>query len=228
MPLRDHFHAPFGRQGRWDAVLGMFPGMMTAALNQILPERYAAGPRIQINSLNDPFLIVPEDEPEITAAGSPTLTAPDEWSNVDTYEVRVHDRELCRDLVAAVQIVSPSNKNTPEHRCAFVAKCGAILQKRVSLTIIDFVTDNSANLYAELMGTLGLTDPSLDDSPSPIYVVTIRVRLTRKGRVLESWFNPLAIGQPLPQLPLWLAEDIAVPLDLEPLYEQTLKSLRIR
>ncbi len=228
MPLRDHFHAPFSKRYRWDAVHGMLPGMMTAALNQILPERYAAGPRIQINSLNDPFLIVPEDGPEIAAAGPPTLTAQDEWSNVDTYEVLIHDQELCRDLVSALQIVSPSNKSTPEHQRAFVAKCGSLLQERVSLTVIDLVTEETANLYSELMRTLGHTDPTVGNPAIPIYAVTVRVRQTRKGRRMESWFRPLAVGQPLPQLPIWLAEDIVVPLDLEPLYEQTLKSLRIR
>ena len=140
----------------------------------------------------------------------------------------IHDQELCRDLVASVQIVSPSNKNTPEHRRAFVAKCGAILRERVSLTVIDFVTEGTANLYGELMRTLGHSDPIVGDPPVSIYAVTVRVRQTRDGRRMESWFHPLTIGQPLPQLPIWLADDIVVPLDLEPLYEQTLKSLRIR
>jgi len=39
--------------------------------------------------------------------------------------------------------------------------------------------------------------------------------------------HPLAIGQPLSTLLLWLAEDFAVPLDLESSYEETCRILRI-
>ena len=39
--------------------------------------------------------------------------------------------------------------------------------------------------------------------------------------------NPLALGRPLPTLPLWLTEDFAVPLELEPSYEETCRILRI-
>jgi hypothetical protein len=37
----------------------------------------------------------------------------------------------------------------------------------------------------------------------------------------------LAIGQPLPTLPLWLADDRSVPLELEASYEETCRILRI-
>lgn len=39
--------------------------------------------------------------------------------------------------------------------------------------------------------------------------------------------HPLMLGQPLPTLPLWLAENLAVPLELELSYEETCRSLRI-
>jgi hypothetical protein len=44
---------------------------------------------------------------------------------------------------------------------------------------------------------------------------------------LEGWHRPLAIGQPLPTLPHWLADDLAVDLDLEASYEATCRVLRI-
>ena len=37
---------------------------------------------------------------------------------------------------------------------------------------------------------------------------------TPRGR-LETWAHPLEIGRPMPTLPVWLAYDIAIPLDLE-------------
>lgn len=41
------------------------------------------------------------------------------------------------------------------------------------------------------------------------------------------WAHTLTLGQSLPTLPLWLAEDRAVPLDLEVCYEDTCRVLRI-
>ena len=39
--------------------------------------------------------------------------------------------------------------------------------------------------------------------------------------------TPLAVGQPLGTLPLWLADNLAVPLELEASYEETCRILRI-
>ena len=57
----------------------------------------------------------------------------------DEYEVRVYDTDRAQRLVAAIEIVSPANKDRPEHRRAFVAKCAALLQNQVSVTIVDLV-----------------------------------------------------------------------------------------
>jgi hypothetical protein len=43
----------------------------------------------------------------------------------------------------------------------------------------------------------------------------------------QTWFHPLARRQPLPTLPLWLADNLAVPLELEASYEETCRILRI-
>lgn len=45
---------------------------------------------------------------------------------------------------------------------------------------------------------------------------------------MDAWYYPLAVGEPLPTLPIWLTEYFAVPLELEPIYEETLRSLRMR
>jgi hypothetical protein len=110
---------------------------------------------------------------------------------------------------------------------AFVGKCAALLQNRVSVAIIDLVTTRNFNLYGELLELIGQTDPLLNPEPPPLY--TVACRMTKKGDVgmLETWAQPLAIGQPLPTMPLWLADDFALPLELEGSYEQTCRVLRI-
>jgi hypothetical protein len=51
-----------------------------------------------------------------------------------------------------------------------------------------------------------------------------RLRITRHSR---AWTHALVIGQPLPLLPLWLADNLAVPLELEATYDETCCILRI-
>ena len=41
------------------------------------------------------------------------------------------------------------------------------------------------------------------------------------------WFRPMAIGQPLPSLPVWLSESQTITLDLDPSYEETCRVLRM-
>lgn len=229
MPLRDHFQPPFTKRHRWHTVHAMLPMKITATLNRdhVLPQRYAAGPRIHVGSMPEPYIFDSEDASEPTPWAEPSLAAPDQWSNVDDYEVLIRGLDYAEELVAAIEIVCPTNKDCPEHRRGFVAKCGALLRRRVGVTIIDFITTHQANLYGELIASIGRADPTVGDQPASLYAASLRVRSTPRRHLLEAWYYPLAVGQPLPTLPIWLTEHLAVPLDLEPIYEETLKDLKI-
>ena len=145
----------------------------------------------------------------------------------DEYEVRVYDTQRNRRLVAAVEIVSPANKDRPETRGAFVAKCEALLQQRVSVSLVDLVTTRRSNLYVDLLELLGQTDPSLSPGPPAIYAAACRWAREPDHWHFRAWTHPLAVGLPLPTLPLWLADNLALPLELEASYEETCAILRI-
>ncbi|HEV3344488.1 MAG TPA: hypothetical protein VG125_29195 [Pirellulales bacterium] len=89
------------------------------------------------------------------------------------------------------------------------------------------MTTRSFNLYADLLDLIGHTDPSLGSEPPPLYGAVCRSR--REGDVpqLEMWAHAFVIGQRLPTLPLWLADNLAIPLELEASYEETCHVLRI-
>ena len=61
-----------------------------------------------------------------------------------------------------------------------------------------------------------------------MYAATLRLRYEDRRRMMDNWYYPLTIGQPLPTLPIWLKEDWAIALDLESSYEATCRTLRIR
>ena len=127
--------------------------------------------------------------------------------------------------MAAIELVSPGNKDRPEKRNAFVGKCATLLQKGVAVSIVDVVTPRQFNLYAELLQFVGQTDPTLGEPLPHLYAVSCRWRPQDKRMLLQTWSHTLTLGQPLPTLPLWLTGKLAVPLDLEPSYEQASQDL---
>jgi hypothetical protein len=243
MPLRDHFRSPLDDLRHWEGFHGQWPAMMVLALLRQLPSRYFAEPRVHPGGSAEIDVATFHEEDDVPlsngheeeggvatavwAPARPTLALATDLPEVDEYEVRVFDRKRSCRLVAAVEIVSPANKDRPEHRRAFVAKCAALLQQRVSVTLVDVVTTRHFNLYGELLELIGLADPSLGAEPPPLYAAACRA--TKKGDawVLEAWVQALALGGPLPTLPLWLADDLAVSLELEASYEETCRVLRI-
>ncbi len=101
-----------------------------------------------------------------------------------------------------------------------MAKCANLLQKGVCVSIVDLVTIRRFNLYVELLALLRRRDPTFGDNPPPTYAATCRKRKAGGKTRLDTWSFPLAVGQPLPnRLPVWLTDDLAVPLDLEASYE---------
>ena len=155
------------------------------------------------------------------------MTLDAEFPELYAYEVLVFDLERDRRLVAAVEIVSPANKDRAESRSLFVAKCFNLLRQDVCLSIIDLVTIRQFNLYAELLALLNRRDPAFGSPAPPIYAVTCRKRQEGRQTKLDTWSHPLAVGHPLPSLPVWLTETQNVTLDLDSSYEETCRVLRI-
>src|SRR5205085_5186984 len=85
----------------------------------------------------------------------------------DDFEVQVFHTEAGPTLVAAIELVSPGNKDRAEARRVFAAKCAAYLQRGIGLIVVDIVTSRRANLHDELMATLGHT--AVFPTPTHLY-----------------------------------------------------------
>ncbi len=242
MPLRDHFRAPLDNLRHWESFHACWPTMIVASLRSKLPKGFFA--EIQAHSGRSTEIDVAtfEDESETTLAVGqgnggiatavwapprPTLTLVTGLPAQDVYVVLVYDERRRTRLVAAVEIVSPGNKDRTENRRAFVAKCLGLLRERVSVVIVEIVTSRLPNLYGAMLEMMELVDAALKPEPLPLY--TAACRMTKRGEewILEAWNQPLDVGKPLPTMPLWLADDLAVPLELEESYEQSCGVLSI-
>ncbi|MGH7200347.1 MAG: DUF4058 family protein [Planctomycetaceae bacterium] len=238
MPLLDHFHPPLKEKRDWDGVHALWASVIVQHLNdKLLPDRYFAEPQVKWGRMAQIDVGTIDLEPSEAAMGqgglatavwSPpraALRAAVDFADLDDIEVRVYKSEGGRKLVAAVELISPANKDRPTHREAFAIKCAAYLQRGVSVVMVDIVTERTANLHGELMRLLQMSNSA--ELTSELYAAAYRTTGSGDEWFLEVWPRPLAVGAPLPTLPLWLAGDLAVPLDLDQTYSTTCRSLRI-
>lgn len=249
MPLRDHFRPPIWNHSSWEGLHGMWPAIMVQQLVKLLPKEYTAEPRVHLGNYYEIDICAfqedswPSDEAAaLESAGAdggldyaatavyappqPTFVLDADLDDQYAYEVLVFDQERNRKLVAAIEIVSPANKDRPENRRAFVTKCAALLQEHVCVSMVDLVTIRRFNLHCDLLELLGRSDPSFAPPPAT-YAVTCRGYKVEREPRFAVWAYPLVEGRELPTLPVWLKDDLAVSLDLEASYEETCRVLRI-
>jgi hypothetical protein len=226
----------------WDELHGGWPMMIVRELVEVLPEPYFAAPGVHLGTLYE-IDVGTYREPSPKESGTdmdavktavatyappaPTRTLEPRLPNQDVYEVRIYDSRRNRRLVAAIEIVSPSNKDRPETRGTFVSKVAALLKHDICVSIVDVVSTSNFNLYAELLRFIESDDPALGDEPPPMYAVSVRMRYEGLRRMMDNWYHPLIIGEPLPTLPIWLTTTSAISLTLESSYEETCRTLRI-
>jgi hypothetical protein len=241
VPLFDHFHAPLRKRRHWESFPSSWTTFIARQLNKKpLPAGFIAEPHVTLGVMVEADVATFDEEATETDPGArivpaevwvpprPSIVSAVDLGGLDVCEVRVYDDDMARTLVAAVEVVSPANKDRASHRRAFVAKCAAYLQQDVSVIIVDVVTSRRYNLYAELADFLEVSKGTTRQAiRSHVYAVACRAVPGRKRTQLQVWPAALRIGQPLPVLPLWLTREVAVPLDLESSYLFTCDSLSI-
>src|SRR5581483_6562091 len=202
MTLHDHFRPPLSERRHWHAVHNAWATYIASELNRLLPAGYFAEPNVQFGVEID---VAAFEEPDaggpppggsgVWTAAPPTRTLPFSLLE-DVSEVLLFQQEGGPTLAAAVELVSPANKDRPEHREAFVSKCAAYLQQGLGLVIVDVVTGRRANLHRELVARL---HPAAG-APSECDLYAVAYRPVRQGGepALELWEEPLALGNPLP------------------------------
>jgi hypothetical protein len=232
MPLRDHFHPPLSQRRHWHAFHNAWAAGIAAALNQRLPEDYFAEPNVQFGVEIDVAAFTERTSPTSPNGNGAELWTPPEPVHTipllleeDAVEVHVYSTAEGPVLVAAVELVSPSNKDRGEHRDAFLTKCEAYLYQGVGLVLVDIVTNRTANLHHELLQRL--RDRQGARVASPLYAAAYRPIGQNGQTSLQIWTNGLELGSPLPSLPLWLRGGPCVPVELEAAYQRTCLEQRI-
>jgi hypothetical protein len=236
MPLLDHFHPPLHPQHHWESFPSNWATRIADALNErwlppeFLAEEYThSGSRLEID--------VATHELSLRANGPATAVAPAYAPPAparilpavfpDNFEVRVFATAAGLALVAAIELVSPANKDRPENRRAFAAKCASYLYQGISLIVIDIVTNRRANLHNETMRLMEMDASAELADDDNLYAVAYRPVDRQERAEIELWHQPCRVGAPLPTMPLRLTGDLYVPVDFEATYHEACVKRRL-
>ncbi len=243
MPLLDHFRAPVYPRHDWESFHARWAIALSDMLNGLLPTRFLAEVQIhlgrQVEADVAEFELAPSihDEqgngsPGGVAVGVQAWTPPAAVQTVDIVfpddiEVQVFDMRDSKRLVAVIELISPGNKDRPEARRTFAAKCVAYLQRGIGLILVDIVTIRGGNLHREVLDLLGQTEGSALPADAALYAAAYRPAHRGEKNQLDLWPSALALGQPLPLLPLALRGAFFVPVDLEATYSEARQRCRL-
>jgi hypothetical protein len=126
--------------------------------------------------------------------------------------------ELHGQLIAAVELVSPRNKDRPDARERSTRRFFGYIRQGVHLLVIDVLPHPYGFSFADAVAAdVGFLLP-----PTPVpFAVSFRVgEPVPEGTLLAVWRRPMAVGQPLPTIPLALTVHDAVPVDLDHTYRE--------
>jgi len=223
VPLLDHFHPPLSTRRPWQSFHTTWASTLADTLNrEILPlgyialEQVHAGPAVEI---------VVATRAEQDAAAAAPLIIPAEFPPSCTVEIVATDG--ARSLVAAIELISPANKDRGAKRRLFAAKCATYLSRGIGLIIVDVVTSRQANLHNELMELLGLEERFHMPAGQGLYSVAYRPLSGGNTDRIEAWPVPLNLGQPLPTMPLSLEAEHCVRVDFEATYAEACHRRRV-
>jgi len=242
MPLLDHFHPPLYPHHHWESFHSNWATRIADGIAPLLPPEYqveehthaGVGFEIDVATFQQP------PSPENLASSGPALATlaastyapptPDHTMPAafpETFEVRVFSTAAGLTLVAVIELVSPGNKDRHAERLAFATKCASYLAQGVSLIVVDVVTNRQANLHNEI---IRLMEAAPDQAfPADVNLYATAYRPVRRGESeeIDLWMRSLALGAPLPTLPLRLTGDLFIPVDFEAAYQEACQRRRL-
>lgn len=125
------------------------------------------------------------------------------------------------DVVAMLEIVSSGNKDSQRALAAFVNKAEDALQAGIHLLIVDLFPPSARDpqgihraIWADREDTF------VFDGDRPLTCVSYLA-----GECPEAFVEPTAVGQMLPEMPLFLTTDLYVPVPLETAYQSAWDAL---
>jgi hypothetical protein len=128
-------------------------------------------------------------------------------------------------MVAIIEIVSPGNKASRHAFRAFVDKACELLEARIHLLILDPFPPGPRDRN----GVHAAIWEEVEDEPFPLLgEKPLTLVAYECGLTMRAYIEPVAVGDTLPDMPLYLAPDAFVPVPLEATYQTAFSLLPSR
>jgi hypothetical protein len=133
--------------------------------------------------------------------------------------------DLHGQLIAAIELVSPRNKDRADAKETYTGRYLGYLRLGVHLMLVDVLPRPRGFSFADaITAALCLDLPPLPPPFAAAYRVGEVVPVGEDmGSLVGVWRRPLRVGEPLPPLPLPLSVHQAVTIDLEESYQRAAK-----
>jgi hypothetical protein len=185
-----------------------------------LTDQQTGGPIPDVLTLNRRPKDVSEGE---AAGGLAVATVPPRARFVleaeeDTYarranRIRIQHRHGV--VVAIIEIVSPGNKGSTNALRAFVRKAADLIWQGIHLLVVDLFPPSARDpqgIHKAIWDEIA-AQPFTLPADKPLTVAAYRAAPTK-----TAYVEPIAVGDPLPALPIFLTEDEYIPAPLEETY----------
>jgi Protein of unknown function (DUF4058) len=207
-------------------------GSLSIGLNRILPPEYYALPERRALGYEADVLTLGRGTPTGNGAGGTQAAAePTGGVRLTTADPAIHFtasrpsasrhraivvRRASNDrVVAVIEVVSPGNKDSGHAIRAFVAKTADLLERGIHLLMVDLFPPTPRDprgiheaIWGEPIGVEAAPMPN-----RPLTMVTYAA-----GEEERALVRLVAVGEALPDMPLFLAPDFYVPVPLESTY----------
>jgi hypothetical protein len=243
MPLLDHFHPPLAPVRHWESFHARWAASLADALNPQLPDPYFAEPQAHAGARVEVDVAAFESAPPPSRAsafqdGNIALLPAQLWTPPapalsmpgvcpEAFEVLVFHDEGGARLVGAIELVSPGNKDRPDRRRAFGVKCASYLYQGIGVVLIDIVTSRQANLHNEIVQIMKNDARFLLPETVNLYAIAYRPVRRQQEDAIDFWPATLTLGETLSTLPLFLGQELGLPVDLEVTYMEACRRLKL-
>jgi len=234
MPLLDHFRPPVSELEQWNSFHSNWATRIADRLTELIPHEFRVHENLKLGGGVEIDVAAVRSAPGMNGTTSPhhSLWQPFAATIIpatfpDRFEVLVFRQFGGRQLVAAIELVSPGNKDRDETREAFAMKVASYLHEGVSVLIVDVVTERRANLHDEIVRMMRMPTELCLPPDQPLYAASYRPVIRENRAEIDIWVSSFSVGDPLPTMPLRLIADYFVPVELEATYTEACRRRRL-
>ncbi len=196
---------------------GLPPGFFAMA------EQVASGPIPDVVTLQRRRT---QGEPKQPTGGVAVAAAPPKARFITSAELdpyvhkanRIAIKHGLGQVVAVIEVVSPGNKSSLHSLRSFVTKAEDLLRQGINLLVVDLFPPSPRDPQ-------GIHKAIWDEITAELFELPADKQLTvaayAAAEPMTAYVEPLAVGDPLPSMPIFLEWGIYVPAPLEETYQAT-------